>query len=181
MVAQLIEAAMPAMRELSATTGESCHLSVLEGMEIVILARVESSHPVRLVVELGGRFSALTTVSGRMMLAAKEPPVRRELLESAPEVRQPKPGARRTLIQKIENAASDGFSTAQDETVTGVVDEPRWPSGIHPGESPPPSRLQPSPRKAGAAVRRISGRLSKSALERFVPGWAFKRARHQSL
>lgn len=122
MVAQLIEAAMPAMRELSSSTGESCHLSVLEGMEIVILARVESSHPVRLVVELGGRFSALTTVSGRMMLAAKEPSVRRELFDSAPEVRQLKPAARRTLTQKIEKAASEGLSTAQDETVTGVID-----------------------------------------------------------
>jgi DNA-binding IclR family transcriptional regulator len=122
MVAQLVEVAMPALRELSLATGESCHLSVLEGMEIVILARIESSNPVRLVVELGGRFSALTTVSGRMILSQKDPGVRQEMLESAPEFRLLKPSARQALMERIEGIAQEGFSAARDETVTGVVD-----------------------------------------------------------
>ena len=46
-VEKLIHAAMPPLRELSALTGESCHLSVLEGAEIVVLARVESSQPLQ--------------------------------------------------------------------------------------------------------------------------------------
>ncbi|PAZ01438.1 MAG: hypothetical protein CAK90_00370 [Spartobacteria bacterium AMD-G4] len=121
-LARLIEVAMPALRELSRTTGESCHLSVLEGLEIVILARVESSNRVRLVVELGGRFSALTTVSGRMILSNKEPGVRQELLDSAPEFQRLKPKDRRALMERIELIARDGFSAAKDETVSGVVD-----------------------------------------------------------
>ena len=119
---RLIEVAMPALRELSRTTGESCHLSVLEGLEIVILARVESSNRVRLVVELGGRFSALTTVSGRMILSNKEPGVRQELLDSAPEFQRLKPKDRRALMERIELIAQEGFSAAKDETVSGVVD-----------------------------------------------------------
>jgi len=122
MVAKLIEAAMPPLRELSADTGESCHISVLEGTEIVVLARVESSKPVRITVELGGRFSALTTVSGRMLLAGWEPPARLGLLESSPEFRKLKPDARETLLQGIEKVAKRKFSTAKNETVAGVVD-----------------------------------------------------------
>jgi DNA-binding IclR family transcriptional regulator len=116
---RLIEVAMPALRR---TTGESCHLSVLEGLEIVILARVESSNRVRLVVELGGRFSALTTVSGRMILSNKEPGVRQELLDSAPEFQRLKPKDRRALMERIELIAREGFSAAKDESVSGVVD-----------------------------------------------------------
>jgi DNA-binding IclR family transcriptional regulator len=121
-LARLIEVATPALRELSRVTGESCHLSVLEGLEIVILARVESSNRVRLVVELGGRFSALTTVSGRVILSNKDPIVRQELLDSDPEFQRLKPKDRRALMERIELIAREGFSEAKDETVSGVVD-----------------------------------------------------------
>jgi len=133
MLAQLIEVAMPALRELSRTTGESCHLSILEGMEIVILARVESSNPVRLVVELGGRFNALTTVSGRMMLAGKDPRVRQKMLDSAPEFQLLKPIARKALMQTLERIAQEGFSAAKNETITGVVDAAVAIGGSSPG------------------------------------------------
>lgn len=121
-VAKLVEAAMPALRELSACTGESCHLSVLEGPEIVLLARVESPKPVRIVVELGGRFSALTTASGRMLLAGWEPQARLGLLESTPEFRKLKPNARMAFLNGIEKIAKRRFSTARNERVAGVVD-----------------------------------------------------------
>lgn len=121
-VAQLTEAATPFLRELSASTGESAHLSVLEGMEIVVLAQVESSQPIRLAVEVGGRFSALTTVSGRMLLAGWAPDARRKLLEASPAYRKLAPSTRQALLQLIETVAKQGFSTAKNETVEGVID-----------------------------------------------------------
>lgn len=121
-VRQLIDAALPAMRELSAKSLESCHLSVLEGAEMVVLARTESPTPVRLTIEVGGRFLALNTVSGRMLLAGYSVEARKRILEGSASYRAMKPPAQRALQRGMEKVARDGFSTAVSETVAGVVD-----------------------------------------------------------
>ena len=171
-LARLIEVAMPALRELSRTTGESCHLSVLEGLEIVILARVESSNRVRLVVELGGRFSALTTVSGRMILSNKEPGVRQELLDSAPEFQRLKPKDRRALLERIELIAREGFSAAKDETVSGVVDAAVAIGGSSSGidAAIAIAALTTESRRRG---RKSFGIRLKSAQRPFVIAWGY--------
>jgi DNA-binding IclR family transcriptional regulator len=121
-VRQLVDAATPAMRELSAQTGESCHLSVLEGAEIVVLAGVESPRPVHLAVGSGGRFSAIHTVSGRMLLAGLSAEARLSALRLAPEFQRMKPQARMALDKSIAKTARERFSSASNETVEGVVD-----------------------------------------------------------
>lgn len=121
-VTQLMDASMPILRELSASTGESCHLSLLEGLEIVVIAQVESSQPVRIAVEVGGRFSALTTVSGRMLLAGLDPEVRNTLLETSPAYQKLSAASRKELLRSIALVAKQGFSTAHNETVEGVTD-----------------------------------------------------------
>jgi DNA-binding IclR family transcriptional regulator len=134
-VRQLVDAAMPAMRELSAQTRESCHLSVLEGNEIVVLAGVESPRPVHLAVAAGGRFSAIHTVSGRMLLAGLSAEARQTALQSAPEFKKMKLPARAALEKSIARAAREGFSSSSNETVVGVVDAAveigNAESGIH--------------------------------------------------
>lgn len=52
----VVELAMPELRRLNRATGETVHLSVLQGHQLVSLARLESSHPV-------GVGSASTSVS----------------------------------------------------------------------------------------------------------------------
>ncbi|MCX6970499.1 MAG: IclR family transcriptional regulator [Verrucomicrobia bacterium] len=121
-VRQLVDAALPALQELSAQTGESCHLSVLEGAEIVVLAGVESPRPVHLAVKSGGRFSAIHTVSGRMLLAGLSAEARLAALQSAPEFQRMKRPARMALEKSIARAARERFSSAANETVAGVVD-----------------------------------------------------------
>lgn len=121
-VRQLVNAALPALRELSAETGESCHLSVLEGAEIIVLAGVESPRPVHLAVEPGGRFSAIHTVSGRMLLAGLSADARLCALKLVPEFQRMKRPARLALEKSIARAARDRFSCASNETVAGVVD-----------------------------------------------------------
>jgi DNA-binding IclR family transcriptional regulator len=134
-VTKLIEAAMPPLRELSFQTGESCHLSVLEGATIVVLAGMESPRPVHLAVEVGGRFSALHTVSGRMLLAGLPAEARQAALQLAPEFQRMKRPARAALEKSIARAERERFSSASNETVAGVVDAAveigNAESGIH--------------------------------------------------
>lgn len=121
-IAPLLEAARPAMLELSRKTGESCHLSILEEAEIVVIDRQESSRPIRLAVEVGGRFSAIHTVSGRMLLAGLALPVRKKVLASDPAFSRLSARAKRAILTCLASISEQGFSTASDETVQGVHD-----------------------------------------------------------
>ncbi|MBT9330830.1 IclR family transcriptional regulator [Paracidobacterium acidisoli] len=71
-VDQLLKAATIPMRELAETIRESCHLCVLSGAMLVVVAQAESPEPVRLSVEVGDRVLPLRTVSGRVLTAFLE-------------------------------------------------------------------------------------------------------------
>ena len=68
-VEQLLRVAAQPMEELAQTLRESCHLSVLHQGWLVVLSQALSPEPVRLTVEVGGRFSMVHNVSGRLLLA----------------------------------------------------------------------------------------------------------------
>ncbi|MBY5164252.1 IclR family transcriptional regulator domain-containing protein [Salsipaludibacter albus] len=65
-VAQL---AQPFLDELSATTGESTSVAVLDDTEVVYVARVQANRLMTVAIGLGTRFSAYQTSLGRAQLA----------------------------------------------------------------------------------------------------------------
>jgi DNA-binding IclR family transcriptional regulator len=58
------------MERLAEETGESCHLSTLSDNDLIVLAQKESRQPVRISIEVGARFPAHQTASGKLLLAA---------------------------------------------------------------------------------------------------------------
>lgn len=64
----LIEVAREPMRAVTLQLGESCHLSVLERGKLLVVAREDSPESVRLSIEVGARFEAERTASGRLLL-----------------------------------------------------------------------------------------------------------------
>ncbi len=62
-------AAMPQMEAVSAATGESCSACVIEGCEIVYVARVPTRRVMSVSLNLGARLPALATSLGRVLLA----------------------------------------------------------------------------------------------------------------
>src|SRR5581483_5867566 len=64
----------PHLNALSKTVGEIGHLAVLDGGEIIYLAKAEPSDPPPFVAHVGGRAAAYTTGLGKVMLAAKAKP-----------------------------------------------------------------------------------------------------------
>lgn len=57
------------MEALMARTGESVHLSVLDGREVVYVHKVESEQPVRAYSQIGGRAPAACVATGKVLLA----------------------------------------------------------------------------------------------------------------
>ncbi|QYK42174.1 MAG: IclR family transcriptional regulator [Paracoccaceae bacterium] len=65
----LIKVARPAMARLAETTGETIHLSVLDGTDVVYLDKIESAHHIRAHTSVGARAPAFTVATGKAMLA----------------------------------------------------------------------------------------------------------------
>ncbi len=65
----LLDVAREPMRTVTGVLRESCHLSVLERGKLLVVAREDSPESVRLSIEVGGRFEAEKTASGRLLMA----------------------------------------------------------------------------------------------------------------
>lgn len=65
----LVKLARPAMAKLAAATGETIHLSVLEGTEVLYVDKIESDHHIRAHTSVGARAPAYTVATGKAMLA----------------------------------------------------------------------------------------------------------------
>jgi DNA-binding IclR family transcriptional regulator len=119
-VDRLLGAAELPMRQLADSIHESCHLSVLDRGDLLVVAQAESPEPVRLSVEVGYRVAPLNTVSGRLLvtfmdLEDKEHflPADRAYLGMTKKKRQELHAA----LQKIHN---DGYHLAESARRTGL-------------------------------------------------------------
>jgi IclR family pca regulon transcriptional regulator len=61
--------AQPHLDRLSAQTHESCSVSVLDGDDVVYVARVHTSRIMRVAINVGTRFPAYATSMGHVLLA----------------------------------------------------------------------------------------------------------------
>ncbi|MFI8521683.1 IclR family transcriptional regulator [Streptomyces sp. NPDC085481] len=57
-------------REVAETCGETVHVAVLEDTDVIYIAKVDSTHAVRMVSAAGRRLPAHCTAVGKMLLAA---------------------------------------------------------------------------------------------------------------
>lgn len=65
----LIKVAQNQMAALAERTGESVHLSILDGLEVVYVDKIESHHPIAAYTHVGGRAPAWCVATGKAMLA----------------------------------------------------------------------------------------------------------------
>ncbi|GAA1776517.1 MULTISPECIES: IclR family transcriptional regulator [Streptomonospora] len=78
-------------RELVEACNETSHVAVLDDVHIVYVAKVDSSHAVRMVSTLGGRIPAHCTALGKVLLAAlPEHELRTRLARTPPEPMTPR-------------------------------------------------------------------------------------------
>ncbi len=68
-VADLLEYALPLMRELSELSRQSCHLAVRSGSELVVIARAETPGAISYSVRVGYKRPFAETASGRVIYA----------------------------------------------------------------------------------------------------------------
>jgi IclR family pca regulon transcriptional regulator len=97
------------LADLATRTGDSAALSVLDGTDIVYVARASTRTLVRLEAYVGSRFPAYPTSMGRVLLAGLSTPRLHEYFERA------------KLMKRIEEARRSGYAAVEDELAYGVV------------------------------------------------------------
>jgi IclR family pca regulon transcriptional regulator len=118
----LPEVAQPHMEELVAQVHESCSLSVLDGRDIVYVARVPTHRIMAVVITVGTRFPAYATSMGRVLLAGLTPDALDEYLSGAELVAlTPKTIADETQLRRaLKRVTAAGYAMVDQELEVGL-------------------------------------------------------------
>ncbi len=111
------------LEDIASKTGDSAALCVLDGTEIVYLARASVRTLVRLEAHVGSRFPAYPTSMGRVLLAGLAPEGLRRYFERATLTALTKHTVtdRAKLTRLIDDCRRTGYSAVEDELAYGVV------------------------------------------------------------
>ena len=102
---------------LARTTGETCELALLDGVDVLLVDVVEGSHTLRVVDPVGSRAPAHLTAAGKAMLAAL-PEVEVEQLydQDLLETRTKRSiGTRAELLEQLSRVRQMGYAEARTE------------------------------------------------------------------
>jgi IclR family pca regulon transcriptional regulator len=111
------------LEDLASQTGDSAALSVLDGAEIVYVARASVRTLIRLEAHVGSRFPAYATSMGRVLLAGLSSERLQRYFEQANfrELTDRTVTDRARLMKLIEECRRNGYSAVEDELAYGVV------------------------------------------------------------
>lgn len=118
----LVPLARPLLEELTARSGETCHLAVPDGGVMVYVAKIESTRSIRLVSQVGVRVPLYCTALGKALLAAvDEPALDRLMALQSFERRTPRTRTGRDGLEvDLEAIRARGYAIDDVENEEGV-------------------------------------------------------------
>ena len=165
----LIELALPVMRQLTLEVGQSCHLALHSRGEMVVVARMESPEQVGFSVRVGYRRSLPQAASGAVLYAFQPEDIRRrweKLLD--PQLSEAELEAFRAHADAVRQRHVE---LTPSRFVAGVTDisAPVMRGGMAAAALTVPylKKLQPSlsPRETAVLVRQAADRISDQLVE----------------
>ncbi|KAA9166425.1 IclR family transcriptional regulator [Amycolatopsis acidicola] len=118
----LRDAARPYMEDLYHATGETVHLAVLDGMEVLYLEKVSGHHQVKKPSRIAGRMPLHCTATGKVLLAFGSRALVDEVVASPLERMTPRtvatPGL---LLQELARARETGYAVEHEQTRIGYL------------------------------------------------------------
>ena len=118
-VHSLTSHAIPIMEELANQIEQSCHLAVLDGQDILIIAQVDSPLPRQYSVALGARLPVWEASSANLLLAYQPEAKREALFRSL--ARTVTPDALQQLRQRVAEVVSTGREDRESYVVSGLL------------------------------------------------------------
>lgn len=112
---RLLSAALPEMQRLAAQSDQSCHLAIVTGGQVLVVAQVNSPRPMHYAVRMGARFPILETSSGAVFLAFSNHP---EVLRGA---KAQSPDFAVDIDERLAKICRVGGERRQSLVVSGVI------------------------------------------------------------
>lgn len=115
---RLLAESLPLMKQLARKVGQSCHLAVCSGVEMLVVAMSNSDRSMEFAVREGTKVGLLTSSSGRIYLAF-QPEEERVRLQS----QLPGPGAAKARAAAVNwtSLRSAGFESVPSDFIRGVI------------------------------------------------------------
>ncbi|WP_261977533.1 IclR family transcriptional regulator C-terminal domain-containing protein [Marinobacter sp. F3R11] len=115
------EAITPVMEEVSYKLGESCSAQVLDGVDIVYVARIPRRGLIPLNLQIGARLPAYATSGGRILMSALQLPELDDLIEKTHfEKLTAYTKGPDALRAELKNIRSDGYAIVDQELELGM-------------------------------------------------------------
>lgn len=115
----LLEVALPVMSALTREIGQSCHLAVASGDQIVVIGRIENPGDLGFSVRIGYRRPLIRAASGRVIFAFQAPDVRDVMLKALGDANPEEVDA---FISSAEQARARGYVRTPSDFIDGVTD-----------------------------------------------------------
>ena len=119
---ELKRAAYYPMQQLSETTKESCHLSIMNNNQLLVISQMRSPSAVSLSIEEGTHFPLSMTTSGKVILSLLDESKRMEVLSRDQFYVQWNKKMRSEFNKTVDEVRLTGFSHAQSRLTSGVTD-----------------------------------------------------------
>jgi DNA-binding IclR family transcriptional regulator len=116
---RMIVDALPVMNRLAHETLQSCHMGVLEGGRVVILAQINAPTDIGFYVKLGSQVDIMEAASGYVILAHLNPTQRQRTIDEwSRQTGRKVPRDLNTHLEKIRKA---GYEKRNSYLVKGIV------------------------------------------------------------
>ncbi|MFG3260007.1 IclR family transcriptional regulator [Streptomyces sp. NPDC048172] len=117
----LRDVAVPVMEDLRRRCDETVHLAVPEGGKVVLIERLETSQPVRIILPLGKNLPLHASANGKAVLAASTPEeIERHLTEELPRFTETTVTDTAALREELAAIRERGYATNDGEWRTDV-------------------------------------------------------------
>lgn len=114
--------AMPHLTALANETGDAAAFTVLQGRDVVYLARTSARMLMRLEAHVGSRFPAFCTANGRVLLAGRtDEQIDAYLRGPLPALTELTVTDPKRLKKHILATREDGYAVVEDELAYGVI------------------------------------------------------------
>lgn len=116
---RMVTEALPIMHKLAQETRQSCHLGVLDGSHVVMLAQVDSPESTGLYVKVGSKIDLMHAATGHVILAHLAPDAcERAIWEWSAETDKKKPA---DLDEHLAKIRARGYEKRASYEISGVV------------------------------------------------------------
>ena len=111
----------PILEEMAEKTGETVHLAVPSGSEVVYIAKVESRHTLGMFSHIGTRLPIRCTALGKSILAFSGPDLIQAVFSEPPQSRTPNTiPSNEALREELVLIRTQGFAVDNEENEVGI-------------------------------------------------------------